>query len=119
MSVPPKITPFEFSTEAHTMGAVAQLTCMVSQGDAPLSISWTFHGQTVTSHMGITTARFGERISMLSLEDIMSGHSGEYTCWARNEAGEDSYSAVLSVQGIHILLAMLYSPLPWPDVTLL
>ena len=48
---------------------------------------------------GISTTPMGPRASFLSIESVGHRHSGEYTCVARNKAGNASYSAYLKVNG--------------------
>lgn len=74
--------------------------CFVSDGDTPLKIRWYFHGQEVSHLMGVTTVKLGSRSSILSIEHVTHGHSGEYTCVATNAAGEDRSRASLTVHGI-------------------
>jgi hypothetical protein len=98
-TVPPRITPFTFGTAPLESGSVAQVQCLVDTGDPPLSITWHFHGKNVSSQMGITTGRFGQRSSILSIDHVIAGHAGVYTCVARNSFGEASFAAALNVNG--------------------
>lgn len=41
--------------------------------------------------------------SLLIIQDLTSGHSGEYTCRATNDFGTVSHSASLIVKGIYCL----------------
>ena len=72
----------------------------MSDGDTPMTIRWYFHGQEVSAAMGVATVKLGARSSILSIEHVAHDHSGEYTCAASNTAGEDQFSATLSVNGI-------------------
>ncbi|XP_021929576.1 Down syndrome cell adhesion molecule-like protein Dscam2 isoform X2 [Zootermopsis nevadensis] len=92
----PYIIPFSFDGEANS-GDNAQLTCHVSKGDRPLQQSWSFHGRELSSHMGITTTKIGDSISVLVIASVGAGHSGNYTCTARNPAGMANYTATLQV----------------------
>ena len=84
-------------------GEDTTLMCDVSKGDDPLTISWSFHGENVSgSSMGLSTFKIGRRTSLLKIESIIPGHSGEYTCTARNEAGIANHTASLIVHGIHL-----------------
>jgi hypothetical protein len=101
--VPPKIVEFVFGEEAKREGGVAQVNCIVKEGDTPLTIAWSFHGQKLESnHLGIDTVKVGVRTSILSIDKVTAAHSGLYTCKARNAAGEDKFSAVLEVAGSNL-----------------
>jgi hypothetical protein len=90
--------PFVF--EDHTFaGETVQLNCFVAKGDTPLKITWSFHGEELSSHMGMSTARIGDRTSLLTIGSVMAAHSGNYTCSAENSAGVADYSATLLVSG--------------------
>ncbi|XP_046388214.1 Down syndrome cell adhesion molecule-like protein Dscam2 isoform X11 [Ischnura elegans] len=94
--VAPHITPFHFDGPIDA-GESVQLQCYVSKGDKPVTINWHFHGEMLSSHMGISTAMFGKSANILTISSVSLGHRGIYTCVARNRAGETSYSAELVV----------------------
>lgn len=97
-AVRPLITPFAFE-EKNFAGETVQVTCFVAKGDLPLKITWSFHGEELSSHMGMSTARMGDRSSFLVIEAMMAAHSGNYTCTAENAAGTTSHTASLFVSG--------------------
>ena len=83
-------------------GDFAQISCIVTSGDKPLSITWSFHGTETNNEgldTGITTSNIGGRMSMLVIEQVKHTHQGLYTCQASNEAGTRSYTAKLVVNG--------------------
>ena len=80
-------------------GSFGQLSCVVSEGDEPLSLSWSFHGHNLTSGRGITISNIASRISMLVIASVDHKHMGTYTCQASNNAGSSSHSATLKVNG--------------------
>lgn len=96
--MPPYISPFEFDGPANA-GDTVQLTCHVLKGDKPLHIAWHFHGEALSTHMGISTMMIGHRANFLSISSVAAGHRGIYTCLARNDAGVANYSAELKVFG--------------------
>ena len=100
ISVPPSIVPFTFDGPLMA-GEDGGLTCRVSKGDAPLTIRWTFSGKELSSSMGIATYKVGKKTSFLTIDSIMPGHSGLYTCSVENPAGTANYSAELIVNGIY------------------
>ena len=97
--VPPGLIPLTFGKDVVDEGNFAQLSCIVMSGDEPLTISWTFHGQGISTDLGIQITPIGTRASMLSISQVGHRHSGDYTCSAKNSAGVKSETAVLKVNG--------------------
>lgn len=65
-----------------------------------MSITWTFEGRDLSTHTGIKTMKMAEQTSFLTISSVTGAHSGNYTCIAKNKAGEDRYTASLHVKGI-------------------
>ena len=80
-------------------GAFAQVSCIVTQGDRPLTISWSFHGSNITSDLGITTMPTGPMGSLLMISSVGHKHRGSYTCKAVNAAGVRTQTVELKVNG--------------------
>ena len=80
-------------------GGFAQVSCIVTKGDEPLSISWTFHGSHITSDLGIMTTPLGTKGSSLMIPSVGHSHRGNYTCQAFNAAGTRSKTVELKVNG--------------------
>lgn len=95
----PDIVPFSFGREVVNQGEFAQLICVVSRGDEPLSITWSLKGEIVSSDPVLSTSMLGQRTSLLSISRVDYQHSGVYTCRAENSAGFSSHSARLLVNG--------------------
>ena len=95
----PEIVPFSFGFETIDQGRFAQLTCVISHGDRPLSITWSLKGDIVSSDDTMTTTMLGTQASMLVISSVDYQHSGVYTCRAENIAGISTYSAELNVNG--------------------
>ena len=89
--------PFSFGSDIVNQGSRAQIFCAIQQGDPPFAITWSMHGQDLSSD--VNTAQLGTSASMLSIESVDYHHSGEYTCMASNQAGATSYTATLRVNG--------------------
>ncbi len=81
-------------------GAFAQLTCVITEGDEPLKLSWSFHGHNLTSDLGIRINDIGSRTSFLMIGNVGHKHMGNYTCKASNKAGSVSHTAELKVNGL-------------------
>lgn len=73
---------------------------MTLDGDLPMTLRWMFHGQELSSQMGISTLRVNPRVSLLSIDAVAAGHAGAYTCTAQNGAGQSNHTALLYVNGL-------------------
>ena len=96
---PPMMLPISFGSNVMSEGDFAQVSCIVSRGDQPLTISWTFHGNDISSELGIITTPIGNRGSMLVIGSVANHHRGNYTCTASNKAGVRQETASLNVNG--------------------
>lgn len=101
-TVLPQINPFTFGEEPANAGDTVGLQCMVVKGDAPVNISWTLNGKSVTETPGISVMKSGPKVSSLSVDSVAAVHRGTYTCFAQNIAGHSNHSAILSVNGITV-----------------
>lgn len=95
----PHIVPFNFGDTPVFSGQAAQVTCLVSEGDLPLEITWHFESDTLAELDGISITQIGKRGSLLLIEPVTDAQSGNFTCVARNKAGVVDYTASLSVYG--------------------
>ena len=80
-------------------GTYVQIICTVIKGDEPLSISWSLHGDVISSDPSIITTALGTRSSILTISQVGYRHSGDYACRATNQAGSSFHSATLRVNG--------------------
>ena len=96
----PEIVPFSFGGNAINQGQFAQLTCVVTKGDKPLSITWSLKGDIINSDPTLTTTMIGTQTSLLMISSVDYHHSGVYTCRAKNPAGVATHSAELKVNGM-------------------
>ena len=95
----PEIIPFSFGKDVVNQGEFTQLTCVVSKGDHPLSLTWSLKGELVSSGPTLTTTMLGTQASILVISSVDYQHSGIYTCRAENIAGTSTHSAELRVNG--------------------
>ena len=95
----PDIVPFSFGRETIDQGNLAQLTCVISSGDMPLTITWSLKGDLISSDPTMSTTMIGRQMSMLVIQSVDYQHSGTYTCRAENPAGITTYSTDLKVNG--------------------
>lgn len=96
----PSVVSFSFGTEPVQARQFASVQCIVSSGDLPLTILWSFNGNLVLSSDSVSISKGGQRISTLAIESVSERHAGNYSCIARNEAGVDSHTAQLRVNGL-------------------
>jgi hypothetical protein len=96
---PPQVGHFQFPSETVDAGSYAQISCSVIKGDEPLKISWSLHGDVISSGPSITTTMIGTRTSILIISNVGYRHSGDYACRATNKAGTATHSAQLRVNG--------------------
>ena len=99
ISVPPVILPLSFGQSVLNEGGFAQVSCIVTEGDEPLTIGWTFHGHTLSAALGIVTTPLGSRGSSLMIPSVGHKHRGNYTCKASNVAAVRTKSVELRVNG--------------------
>jgi hypothetical protein len=80
---------------------LAQLSCIAAKGDEPMTLSWTFHGNNISSDLGIVTTPIGGRGSLLVIYSVNFKHGGNYTCTAKNYAGVMHETVELKVNGMY------------------
>lgn len=91
--------PFSFGKEVINEGQRGQLVCTIIQGDEPISIKWSLHGEDLGPGPDLTTSQLGSHTSILMISSVNYRHTGTYTCTATNPAGSAVHSAVLKVNG--------------------
>lgn len=95
ITVPPEITPFAFPKLAE--GARVQVACTVHQGDLPLNLTWLKNWSPLPSHIRITP--FDTYSSIVTMNSVKRGDSGNYTCVASNSARVTTHTAHLTISG--------------------
>lgn len=98
-TVLPRITPFEFEDNPLHEGQYVQVQCLASDGDFPITFHWMLNGMNVKNFPDVTISTMGKRSSILVIESLSHSHAGNYTCNAKNSAGDSSYVAELQVNG--------------------
>uniref|UniRef100_T1JP33 Down syndrome cell adhesion molecule-like protein Dscam2 n=1 Tax=Strigamia maritima TaxID=126957 RepID=T1JP33_STRMM len=93
----PKIIPFSFQEDNLIEGVFARVSCVVYQGDLPISISWLKDEQPIHNVNGITIRNIDEFSSILTIDSIQQRHSGNYTCVAENFAATANSTTPLIV----------------------
>lgn len=106
--MPPQIHPFSFGDETVNSGDIASVTCLVSKGDLPMNITWTFNGRKMYDNDGIDTGNTKSRSSQLIIDSVEPHHLGEYTCFAQNLLGTAKYSTFLNVNGTLYLFSYYF-----------
>ena len=59
--------PINFGKDKFDEGSSAQILCSVSDGDEPLTIRWSFHGDSISSDSGIMTSNLGTKTSFCKM----------------------------------------------------
>lgn len=98
-SVPPKISPFSTDRTLH-LGERASLTCSVTKGDPPLTVSWLKDGRPLDPKHRLAVQQVDQYNSILLIESLSPEHNGNYSCVARNPAAEVIHTQRLVVNGI-------------------
>lgn len=109
LTVTPQVAPFDFGEDTYNAGDTVSLTCTVTKGDMPIEILWLFNENPLYIGGGVLITRSGRKISIMSIESIQASHKGNYTCVAKNDAGEAAHSALLHVNGIQFQM-LCYLP---------
>lgn len=99
VSVPPKIAPFIAGPEPAFLGDYFALQCIITHGDQPVRILWTFNNRSAEFVTGVRVSNIDRRSSVLAIESVDANHAGVYNCTARNAAGVASHTTELVVKG--------------------
>ncbi|XP_018577212.1 Down syndrome cell adhesion molecule-like protein Dscam2 isoform X1 [Anoplophora glabripennis] len=95
--VAPQIAPFDFGNDPVHSGQSVQVQCFVSEGDLPVTFEWQLNEKPLEDFPEISTVVVGKRSSILSVDSVSYTHAGNYTCKAKNRAGEAAFSSELQV----------------------
>lgn len=100
--VPPKMTPFTFGDDTPEAGETISIQCTISSGDIPVEFAWTFNGKSTSDLANVVVSKIGRRVSTLTVESLTEKNVGNYSCLARNKAGESAHTASLYVNGNYL-----------------
>lgn len=95
----PLINPFEFGEEPFYSSSTVSVQCVITKGDTPIEIVWSFNNRSIDTNDGIVISKMGQKMSTLYIESIRSRHAGVYSCNAKNKAGSVQHSSELRVIG--------------------
>ncbi|XP_022257359.1 leucine-rich repeat and immunoglobulin-like domain-containing nogo receptor-interacting protein 2 isoform X2 [Limulus polyphemus] len=95
---PPKIQPFTFPMQVE-LGTQTSVYCGLSKGTRPIEFSWKKNERTLKSVDGKIHILTPGGSTVLEIQRLGSSDIGNYTCIARNSAGEDAYTSSLVVEG--------------------
>lgn len=90
------------------------MTCLASEGDLPITIEWSLNGRKIQDFPEISTSKMGKRSSILAIEAVSYIHAGNYTCLAKNKAGNARFVTQLLVNGIFLFNFFFLPFLPVP-----
>lgn len=79
-------------------GEYAELTCRVT-GTPEIKITW-FKDDRELKESDKFRMSFTKSLAVLHLTEVETEDSGEYICEARNDAGKDTCSTVVTVKGV-------------------
>lgn len=83
-----------------SFGEPVSIQCTISGGDLPIEVIWKLNGEKIPSSIDVSLTKVGKRMNGLMIESVTAHHAGNYTCLARNKAGEAEYSSALFVIGL-------------------
>ncbi|KAH9364300.1 hypothetical protein HPB48_008462 [Haemaphysalis longicornis] len=90
--------PFSFAKDT-ALGDKVLLTCAVTRGTAPFSITWTHQGRPVANTANKHATFLTGSVATMAIEKVTAEDVGNYTCTVTNAAGSDSFTAALTVEG--------------------
>ncbi|XP_064651143.1 cell adhesion molecule DSCAM-like isoform X4 [Lineus longissimus] len=92
---PPSIDPFRFPKRKQ--GERVRVSCYVSRGDAPMTITWVKDGEEIPPDLGVLIQNQDPYTSTLSIGDSNPHHDGNYTCIASNQAASVNFTSEFHV----------------------
>lgn len=100
------MTPFTFGDDIPEAGETISIQCTISSGDIPVEFAWSFNGKSTSDLANVFVSKIGRRVSSLTVESLTEKNVGNYSCLARNKAGESAHTASLYVNGNYLEIRM-------------
>uniref|UniRef100_A0A1A9WR29 Ig-like domain-containing protein n=1 Tax=Glossina brevipalpis TaxID=37001 RepID=A0A1A9WR29_9MUSC len=97
--ISPKVVAFDFGADPVNFEDSVSVNCLISSGDMPVDIIWLLNNNSMDSYYGsgVNIMKSGKRASVLTIDSVHAGHVGNYTCLAKNRAGQAGHTAELIV----------------------
>lgn len=98
----PQIEPFIFNKNGVVSGGMSvRVMCTVIAGDFPMDITWYKDNERIYDTKDRRIQHIDESTVILSLAHLSLNDTGNYTCFARNIAGNTSHTTPLLVKGAY------------------
>lgn len=99
--------------EGTRAGMRAQVTCLVQEGDQPISLSWQKDGYPISPLLDLSISHLDPFASILVVKNASDQHTGNYSCVASNPVGKTTQTASLVVRGtitfLYAFIAQFFS----------
>ncbi|XP_035214084.1 titin-like [Stegodyphus dumicola] len=94
---PPVLNPM-FVPPNLAIGDNVELLCIIKRGSYPVQIKWLHNGNEIKSLQKFKIMN-SDSSSHLSIGKIQASDIGNYTCFAKNSYGQDSFTVQLVIEG--------------------
>lgn len=99
LSEPPALQkPLMIPSELR-LGERADVICTLRRGDLPVTFKWFFNGREIRGEELGKVASYDVRSSVYVMDKLRAENVGNYTCMVTNNAGSDTASGQLLVEG--------------------